>query len=470
MIPRKHVAVLVALMVLGWFSVSPTLGALEEPAEGDTAAVDRYKDDRLAELEKQLLRLRAEIEELRKAGGLDPARLEALERHVQELARQLGILALELERRQLGAAYRAAGASIHGLGPAASKVYEVEQGVSIGGYGEMLYQNQSGGDATLDFLRAVFYFGYKFNDRILFNSEIEFEHAIAGDGKGGEVAVEFAYLDFLVREEFNVRAGLLLLPVGFLNELHEPPIFFGATRPLVERIILPATWRENGAGAFGELASVSYRAYVVNGLNASGFTARNGIRSGRQGGSKAEANDLALAVRADWTIMPGLVVGASGYIGDSGQDHVVQGEPLGGQVLLYDLHAEWKWRGLQLRGLWAQVEVQDAAAINVQNGFTGADSIGEELVGWYGEIAYDLFARRDTEQQLIPYVRYESLNTQDEVPAGYAKNPEFNQHLLTVGIAYQPIPQVTLKVDVRDTSNQAGNAKDEFHVALGYLF
>jgi hypothetical protein len=453
----------------------PVLAAPEKSDGGESA------DERLSRLEEQLRALQAELGRLRQEKGTDPQRVDALARQVEELARQLQILVQELERQQLGAAYGAADQSIHGLGPAASKVYGLEQGVSVGGYGEMVYKNRSSGDDDVDFLRAVFYFGYKFNDRILFNSEIEFEHAKTGEDEDGEVAVEFAYLDFLVRDWFNVRAGLVLLPVGFLNELHEPPIFFGALRPQVERVILPTTWRENGFGAFGEIGPLSYRLYVLNGLDSTGFSASSGIRGGRQNGSKAEANDIALAARLDWSIVPGLQVGFSGYLGDSGQDAEVLGGELQAEVSMFDLHAEFRWRGLRLRGLYAQVDIDDAELINHQNldGSDGGEkSIGERLVGWYGEAAYDVLAHLDTRQQLSPYIRYEEYNTQDRVPEGYLTdpsdpfraNPALDVELLTIGVAYQPIPQVTIKVDFQDFDNQAGTGMDQLNVALGYLF
>ena len=87
--------------------------------------------------------------------------------------------------------------------------------------------------------------------------------------EGGSVSVEFAALDFLWRPEANARAGLLLVPMGFLNEVHEPPFFYGVQRPETETRILPTTWRENGVGLFGKLGeTVEYRAYVMNGFNA----------------------------------------------------------------------------------------------------------------------------------------------------------------------------------------------------------
>ena len=441
-----------------------------------TAAVSAEVDH--ADLEQRVRDLEEEIARLQKMLERVAAGMEAQPEQVAELERKVEILIEELERRKVGSGYRPPGESVHGLGPAASKVYQVEKGVSIGGYGEMLYESfdsrrddgeESGKTDQLDFLRAVLYFGYKFNDRILFNSEIEFEHADTGEN--GSVSVEFAYLDFMFREPINVRAGLLLTPVGFLNELHEPPIFLGARRPDVERVILPTTWRENGAGVFGDLGPVAYRVYIQNGLDAAGFSAGGGLRGGRQKGSKARAEDFALTARFDWTIVPGLQVGVSGQVGDSGQGAMAaSGEVIDGRVLLYDLHAEWRWRGLQVRGLLTEIEIGDAAQINELNGFTGDESVGAELRGYYGEVGYDVLSQASTSQALIPFARYESWNTQQAVPDGFTANPMNNRNSFTLGLSYLPIPQVVIKVDYQERSNAAGTATDQINMALGYLF
>src|SRR5262245_3347240 len=167
-------------------------------------------------------------------------------------------------------------ATTPGLGPGASKVYSAS-GVSIGGYGEMLYENfdrtreddaLSGALDRIDFLRAVIYAGYKFDDELLLNSEIEIEHGGVLDegetevdpatGVGeteltGEAHLEFAYLDWMPSPQFGVRAGMLLVPVGLLNEMHEPTTFIGARRPDIEQFLVPTTWSANGAGVHGEL-------------------------------------------------------------------------------------------------------------------------------------------------------------------------------------------------------------------------
>src|ERR1043166_3754042 len=140
-------------------------------------------------------------------------------------------------------------------------------GVSLGGYGEMVYQNFSSSTKKdqIDFARAVLYVDYKFNEHFQFNSETEFEHGTTE--RGGAVSVEFATLDYLWKEFLNVRAGMILIPVGIYNEMHEPTTFFPTARPFTEQFLLPSTWSEDGIGIFGISHGLSYKAYLVNGLD-----------------------------------------------------------------------------------------------------------------------------------------------------------------------------------------------------------
>ncbi len=447
------------------------------------AGVEAAEDSRVAELERQVAELRAEVARLREAPAGDGSRIAEIERRIEVLAR-------EIESLRLGEAPPAATEGRHGLAPAASKVYRVERGVAIGGYGEMLYENfdsetesgtPSGKRDQLDFLRAIVYFGYKFNDRIVFNSEIEFEHA--SSGKNGEVSVEFAYLDFLIRDEVNVRAGMVLVPMGFVNELHEPPIFLGARRPYVEQTILPTTWRENGAGIFGEAGPVSYRAYVVTGLtafpgtasNASGFS-QSGIRNGRSSGSRSAAEDFALVGRLDWAPIEMLTLGASAYKG--GADQGVKdpsGLPIDADVTILEGHAELRWRGLQARALYARTKIDDVPRINAA--LTAADptfagkSIGERQYGWFAEVGYDvLLAGGRTRHALIPYLRYERYDTQDRVPVGFTPRASDDVKVTTVGAAWKPILNVVVKADWNRIENAGGTGVDQINAAVGYLF
>ncbi|MDX1584542.1 MAG: hypothetical protein R3338_13180, partial [Thermoanaerobaculia bacterium] len=301
------------------------------------------------ELQERVAELEETLESLKKTA--DPEQLEELERRIEILTREIESLKIERGEPAEADEFDA------GLGEAASKIYRSGTGFSWGGYGEMIYENYdssrddgvaSGKTDQIDFLRAIIYMGYKFNDWVLFNSEIEVEHA-------DEIFVEFAYLDFMLRPEANIRAGMLLLPVGLVNELHEPTAFLGAKRPFTESSIIPTTWRENGAGLYGEMGNFSYRAYVVNGLRGESFSS-SGLRGGRQKGSKALADDFAFAGRLDWAPVEGVMLGGSLYTGDSGQDLAVDAST---QIL--ELHADARLRGWWLRGLWADASVDDVA-------------------------------------------------------------------------------------------------------------
>ena len=402
---------------------------------------------------------------------------------VEELERKVDVLAEEIERLRAGEGETSRSAATEddeplrlGLGPSASKVYGVSRGVSLGGYGEWLYQGPdgslddgtpSGAMKTADQLRFVLYTGYKFTDSILLNTEVEFEHGTTDDE--GEVSVEFAYLDFLIRPELNVRTGLVLVPVGLINETHEPTTFLGSRRPDVETSILPSTWRELGAGVFGDVGPVSYRAFLTTSLDAAGFTADRGIRGGRQNGSEAVAEDLALSARVDYAGIPGLLVGVSGFRGDSGQGQTVMGNTVAGTVTTTDVHADYRWRALETRGVWARVEIDDAEAISALTG----ETIGSTLRGWYLQAGYDVLApTRFNSKQLIPFVRVESFDTQSSVPAALASTVTGvnDRDVTTFGVVFRPIPQVAIKVDRQNDDNAAGTGLDQTNVAVGFSF
>lgn len=407
----------------------------------------------------------------------------------REMERRIDVLSKELEQRRLGdVAVEPTYKKAYGFSPAASKVYHVNRGVSIGGYGEMVYQDfDSQTDAgtpsnkknELDFLRAILYVGHKFTDKILFNSEIEFEHGTTSGGSNarGEVSVEFAYLDFIANPAFGARAGLLLMPVGIVNELHEPTLFHGARRTITETSIIPSTWRENGAGVFGQAAGFSYRAYLVTGLQASsttlagvdGFSA-SGIRGGRSKGAKSVAEDWAYVARVDYEGVPGTLFGGSYYNGNAGQDVMLSGRELDVNVSLWEAHAAADFRGLELKGLYARSRIDDVADLNAVQGRAANASTGERQFGGYAEAAYDVFSLLGLKQYLAPFVRYERVDTQQRVPAGYVKNPANSQTIWTYGLTYKPHPNTVIKADIQNVDNQAGTGIDQFNAGVGYLF
>jgi hypothetical protein len=395
------------------------------------------------------------------ASAQDTTELERLKRQVEAITR-------ELERMRLGAdVVPDADSSVLGFGPAASKVYAVNEGVSIGGYGEILYVipsdeledgTESAAASTFDALRGIVYLGYKFNDRLLVNTEIEIEH-------GNEAFLEFAYLDYRLTDSFGLRGGLLLAPLGLVNELHEPPVFLGTTRPLVEQRIIPTTWRENGLGVFGELGPVSYRAYVMNGLEGVNFSSA-GLRGGRQKGSKALAEDLAVAARADYTALPGLLLGGSAYFGGSGQGVTVGAEEVQANTVIWEGHASYQARGLDLRGLVAGATVDEADLLNA----AGAGGVAEQLGGGYVHAGYDVLRGTGTPQQLFPFVRYEWVDTQSEPADGVTPTGTDDVTAVLVGASWKPVPEVAVKADYQIHSTAAETGRNQFALVLSYLF
>jgi len=398
------------------------------------------------------------------AQAIDSARIAELERRLEAVTR-------ELERLSLGLDVVQADSSIMGLGPAASKVYQVTQGVSIGGYGEILYEGfadtrEDGSPATsldaIDALRAIVYFGYKFDDRLLFNSEVEIEHA-------NEAYLEFAYLDYMLTETVGVRGGLLLAPLGLVNELHEPPVFIDAKRSFTENRIIPTTWRENGIGLFGNGETLTWRVYVMNSLNGAGFNA-SGLRGGRQRGTRALAESLGLAARADYVGTPGFAAGVSAFYGGTGQGRVLNGVEVTGNLLVWDAHLAYQTRGFDLRALVAGASLNDAAELNQLNNLTGAAGVGDGMLGWYVEGGYDVLSGVNTPHQLQPFARYEKANSQDSMVPGNTAGPGNDIRAISLGLAWRPAPQVVLKVARQLISNGASTGTDQWNGQLGWLF
>jgi hypothetical protein len=396
------------------------------------------------------------------------------DQRIADLERRLDALSRELEAQKTGSAIPALNEEGRfGMSAGASKVYGAPSGLSVGGYGELLYEGKAsslqngtrvGSEKTADALRMVLYTGYKFSDRIVFNSEIEFEHGgYSDEHPEGEAIAEFYYLDFLLDKAINLRAGQMLVPMGFINEGHEPPAFLGARRPQVEQTIIPSTWHEIGVGIHGDLAGgLSYRLFLMNGLNGARFTA-SGIADGRQDGNKTKAQSLAWTGRLDWTPRPGLLVGSAFYTGNSNQTG--SGEAL--TTTLWDAHVEYRSQGFQVRGLYAST-TNRAAGVAALDPTDPARAVGTKQWGGYLELGYDLL--KGSRKALIPYVRYERLDTQQAVVPGVVKDLSQDRTLLTSGLAFKPIPQVAVKADWTREENGARTGRNQFSLALGYTF
>jgi hypothetical protein len=457
-------------LLTGLISLSSPVSALDKPQT-------------MEDMWKIIQAQQKQIDEMKSAMPVTPAKTATIEpqaatktplSEIKTLERKTDVLTQEVEklRTNLTIPDEVQYKSAYGLGPAASKVYQVGKGLSIGGYGEANYQARVGDKGSskdnADFERMVLYAGYKFTDNILFNSELEFEHG--STEKGGSVSVEFAALDFFIDPMANVRAGMVLMPMGFVNLIHEPPFYFGNNRPEVERQILPSTWRDVGVGLFGEvLPNLTYTAYVVNGLDAANFNA-DGIRSGRQQGSQATAENLAFVGRLDYapSVVPGLSFGGSAYAGNSGQNQPFAGKKADAFTQLYEGHVQWKYRGLEFRTLGSWGHIDDAGVLSAAKGQT----IGEENYGWYSEAGYDILPllNANTTQYLAPFFRYEQLDTIARAPVGFSDDEAKNKKIYQFGLQYKPIPNVVIKADYRNFMAKKGSLPDDFNLGFGFIF
>ncbi len=314
----------------------------------------------------------------------------------------------------------------------------------VGGYGELHYNHldtPSGDRRSLDFHRFVLFFGHDFSDALRFQSELEVEHAVSGGDEPGEVELEQAYVEMDLTDSTVLRAGLVLLPVGILNETHEPPTFYGVERNPVEKHILPATWWEGGVGLSGRQAArgLSWDLLLHSGLKVDPATVS--IRGGRQKAAKADASKLAATGRLRYTAIPGLELAAS----LQWQDDISQraGDGVDGGTLL-STHLAWRHGPLGLRALYARWDIDGAQA----------RALGRDRQwGAYAEGSYRVTPR------LGLFARHNAWHTADGVDAT-------QQNL---GLNWWPHEDVVFKADLQWQNADAGDA-DGFNLGIGYQF
>jgi hypothetical protein len=397
---------------------------------------------------------------------------ESVDQRLDRIERENRELRARLDRIDASAGAASSASSAGGAQeppPGFRKVYAIDDGFSFAGYGEMLFTQNSGGTDVADALRAVLYTGYRFDEHWLFHAELEFEHGSTSESSGttssgGEVSVEFGYLEYLANEHFSIRTGLVLVPMGLVNELHEPTAYLPAVRAETETRILPTTWRELGAELIGTFEDVEVKWFVGTGLDGEEFDVA-GVRGGRQKGNRAAADDWATALRCDYKGIDGLVVGASGLYQQAGQDGLRGTTPIPElDTVIVEGHADWRCGPWQARGLYATTFSDDALE------FATATNrrLAERMYGAYGELGCDLagWLCPGSKAAVIPYVRWEHIDTQAVMPEGFAADPARDSTILTFGVHWRPIDRVVFKVDFESWDD----SYDRFHVAMGYVF
>jgi hypothetical protein len=341
-------------------------------------------------------------------------------------------------------------------------------GVTIGGYGQLDYNQPEGANGTLDIHRFVMFLGYKFSDRVQFVTEVEYEHAT-------ELYIEQAFLTYNISDKLNIRGGLMLVPMGIVNEFHEPTTFNGVDRPSVDGSIVPSTWREMGVGITGRFneASLYYQAYVFNGfasVNGSKVLGgSNGLRNGRQKGAESTINTPNFSAKVDYYGITGLRFGLSGYFGRTQAEDDVQdldGADVG--ISMIGLDARYVNKRFSARGQYIQAILSDTDAYNVLN----ESDLGSELKGWYAEAAYNLLPLTK-EQKLDAFVRYEQYDTHAATKdSSISRNLAYNRNEWIMGLSYHVAPGAVVKMDYKilDNAVNGNESKGQLNFGLGVWF
>lgn len=344
---------------------------------------------------------------------------------------------------------------------------------TLSGYMEMHLNKVEDLPTAVDFHRFVLMIGHSFSDRLKFWSEVEVEHAfVEGGEKTGEVAVEQAYVDLMIHRRLNLRAGMVLVPVGIQNERHEPPTFNGVERTFVDSVIVPTTWRDTGVGLFGDLGrGFSYRAYVLPGLNAAEFSADEGIAGGRQQGSRADASDPAVTGRLEFR-RAGLTAGASMWSGGSGFG-LIRLDIKPPTVSVSSLDARYRRGRHELRGQWSMVNIGAAADLNraLQSQSGNSPNIASRLMGAYAEAATRV-SPNAWAHEVVVFGRYEKFDTQNKMPAGFLPLEELQRSAWVAGATYYPDPDVAFKVDFVRERNKSSvvQAPWQLNMGVGWWF
>lgn len=359
--------------------------------------------------------------------------------------------------------------------------------LNIGGYGEVHYNQPLTKDkqdiGTLDVHRMVLFFGYNFSSKTQFVSEIEVEYA-------KEVWIEQAFLQHKLTRWTNFKAGLLLVPMGIINEYHEPTTFNGVERPVIDNKLALSTWREVGAGFSGTFlsASLKYQLYVMGGLNGYDtkaiFNGAAGLRDGRQKGSKAFVNSPALSGKVEYFGIKNLNMGLSGYIGKSqsklynnlASDNsagIAKADSSVVRISMLGADARYNLKGLELRGQLYLASLSNTEEYNVftRNGQKNND-LGSKMTGYYIEAGYNILQSvAKTKTELLPFVRYEFYNTHQSVMKPVVANDSYKNTVITGGVTCRLTRNAVLKTDLQWTKPAStGEWSKVFNAGIGVMF
>jgi hypothetical protein len=341
--------------------------------------------------------------------------------------------------------------------------------LTIGGYAQVDYIHAKNEVATVDLHRMVLYVGYQFNEKVSFESEIEFEHV-------KELEVEQAFFNYRLGSGITAKAGLMLVPMGLINQTHEPSTFFTVNRPGQDKNIIPTTWSQIGVGVSGNINSISlkYQAYIFNGIKSYQdgipfLRGVDGLRKGRQGGAEAFSSQANYSVKVNFYGISYLNIGLAGYFGNTQTTDVnITASYVG--ISMIGLDAVYQKNNWIVRGQYVVNNLSNTAAYNA---FTGRN-IGAKMAGFYIESAYNIMPlfNKKTSEKLLLFSRYETYDTQASVAGSLVNNDTFDRNSTTFGLNYFMAPGVVFKTEYQVKGNAISNntVANQFNMGIGVTF
>jgi hypothetical protein len=335
----------------------------------------------------------------------------------------------------------------------------------LGGYFDTEFISDANGQ-NFKAHRFILQLTSQVHEKILFNSEIEMEYGAQiedtadGTGGDGELKIEQAWADFELADNHFLRSGIVIMPVGLLNILHDSDVRDTTNRPIFAKYIVPTTWMDTGIGAHGNFDvanwEVNYEGYVVNGLEEiTSGSAKSGIRSARPGFKSDNNVGSALVARLGLSPFNGLEFGTSIYKGahsDNGSD----------SVTLVGLDTMWKHGAYEVMAEYAQVNID------------GDSTIPDTMNGYYVEARYHFFPSFlqnsvfDTwydRPTFTAFARYGEVDLDTSVTDNYDRSQT------TIGLNYRPIETAVFKFEAEINEAEAGDSLvNQFNasIALGF--
>jgi hypothetical protein len=349
------------------------------------------------------------------------------------------------------------------------------------GYGELNYNHptaQASGSQA-DLRRAVLGFSHAFDADTHVYGELEWEHAVVSADDSGESEVEQLYVEHQLNQSVAFRAGLTLIPLGFLNEHHEPTNYYGVERNFVETAIIPTTWREGGLSLLGTTENgFSWNIGATTSQNlrnwdpASPDGRESPLGAIHQELQLADARDIALYGAANWQGVPGLTLGGgvfSGKIGQGGSDNFPAADS---RATLGEVHARWQQGPFDLSAIYTRGTISDAEKLNLT--FVGNPyPVPESFWGGYVQGAWRVWQSGDS--SLVPFLRYEAFNTAAafaSVPLGLGVPSADTERVSTIGVNYYLTPEVVFKADYQhfNITDEVLGYGSRFDLGVGYQF